>query len=53
MWLQETPPSAFGAPDSERLRSLARARQIPVIDVLPAALDALERQEFLRGLGQD
>jgi len=40
-------------PDSERLHSLAKARQTAVIDVLHAALDALERQEFLRGLGQD
>lgn len=40
-------------PDSERLQSLAKARQTAVIDVLHAAIDALERQEFLRGLGQD
>jgi hypothetical protein len=40
-------------PDSERLQSLAKSRQTPVIDVLHAAIDALERQEFLRGLGQD
>lgn len=40
-------------PDSERLRSLARARHAPVIDVLHAAIDALERQEFLRGLNDD
>lgn len=40
-------------PDSERLHVLAKSRQTPVIDVLHAALDALERQEFLRGLGQD
>lgn len=40
-------------PDSERLRSLAKARQSPVIDVLHAAIDALERQEFLRGLNDD
>lgn len=40
-------------PDSERLQSLARARQTPVIDVVHAAIDALERQEFLRGLGED
>lgn len=40
-------------PDSERLQSLAKARQTSVIDVLHAAIDALERQEFLRGLGQD
>jgi len=40
-------------PDSERLQSLARARQTSVIDVLHAAIDALERQEFLRGLSED
>lgn len=40
-------------PDSDRLQSLAKARQTAVIDVLHAAIDALERQEFLRGLGQD
>jgi hypothetical protein len=40
-------------PDSERLQSLAKSRQTAVIDVLHAAIDALERQEFLRGLGQD
>ena len=40
-------------PDSERLHSLAKARQTAVIDVLHAAIDALERQDFLRGLGQD
>lgn len=40
-------------PDSERLQSLAKARQTAVIDVLHAAIDALERQEFLRGLNED
>lgn len=40
-------------PDAERLQSLAKARQTPVIDVLHAAIDALERQEFLHGLGTD
>ena len=40
-------------PDSERLQSLAKSRQTSVIDVLHEAIDALERQEFLRGLGQD
>jgi hypothetical protein len=40
-------------PDSERLHSLARARQIAVVDVVHAAIDALERQEFLRGLNGD
>lgn len=40
-------------PDSERLHSLAKARSTPVIDVLHAAIDALERQEFLKGLNED
>lgn len=40
-------------PDSERLQSLAKARQTAVVDVVHAAIDALERQEFLRGLNQD
>lgn len=40
-------------PDSERLHSLAKARQSAVIDVVHAAINALERQEFLRGLNAD
>ena len=40
-------------PDSERLQSLARTRQTPVIDVVHAAIGALERQDFLRGLDED
>ncbi len=40
-------------PDSERLQSLAKARQTTVVDVVHSAVDALERQEFLRGLNQD
>jgi hypothetical protein len=40
-------------PDSERLQSLAKARQTAVLDVLHAAIDALERQEFLRSVNQD
>lgn len=39
--------------DSERLQSLAKARQTAVVDVVHAAIDALERQEFLRGLNED
>jgi hypothetical protein len=39
--------------DSERLQSLARSHQTAVVDVLHQAIDALERQEFLRGLNQD
>jgi len=40
-------------PDSERLQLLAKARQTAVIDVMHAAIDALERQDFLRGLNED
>ncbi len=40
-------------PDSERLQSLARERQTTVIEVVHSAIDALERQEFLRGVNQD
>jgi hypothetical protein len=32
---------------------LAKARQIAVVDVVHAAIDALERQDFLRGLSGD
>lgn len=39
--------------DSERLQSLAKARQTAVVDVVHAAVDALERQDFLRGLNED
>lgn len=40
-------------PDSDRLQALARSRRTTVIDVLHSAIDALERQEFLRGLNED
>lgn len=40
-------------PDSVRLQSLAKSRRTTVIEVLHAAIDALERQEFLRGLNDD
>lgn len=49
----ETTTVRVRRPDSERLQSLAKARNTPVIDVLHAAIDALERQEFLRGLNGD
>lgn len=39
--------------DSERLQALAATRKSAVIDVLHSAIDALERQEFLRGLSDD
>jgi hypothetical protein len=40
-------------PDSERLQALAKRRHTTVIDVLHDAVDALERQEFVRGLSDD
>jgi hypothetical protein len=49
----ETTTVRIRRPDSERLQSLARDRQTPVIDVVHEAIDALERREFLRGLGDD
>ena len=49
----ETTTVRVRRPDSERLQSLAKARQTAVIDVVHAAIDALERQEFLRGLNGD
>lgn len=49
----ETTTVRVRRPDSERLQALAKARQTAVIDVLHAAIDALERQEFLRGLNED
>jgi hypothetical protein len=39
--------------DSERLHALAKGRETTVIDVVHAAIEALERQEFLRGLSDD
>jgi hypothetical protein len=49
----ETTTVRVRRPDSERLQSLAKARQTAVVDVVHAAIDALERQEFLRGLNGD
>ena len=40
-------------PDSDRLSALAKSKQTTVVDVLHDAIDALERQEFLRGLSED
>ena len=40
-------------PDSERLQSLAKSRQTTVVEVVHTAIDALERQEFVRGLNDD
>lgn len=49
----ETTTVRVRRPDSERLQSLAKARQTSVVDVVHAAIDALERQDFLRGLSGD
>lgn len=49
----ETTTVRIRRPDSERLQSLAKDRQTPVIDVVHEAIDALERREFLRGLSDD
>jgi hypothetical protein len=40
-------------PDSDRLQSLAKNQHTTVIEVVHSAIDALERQEFLRGLDDD
>jgi hypothetical protein len=42
-----------GPPDSERLHSIAKARQTTVVEVVHSAIEALERQEFLRGLDEE
>lgn len=40
-------------PDSERLQSLAKTRRTTVVEIVHSAIDALERQEFLRDLNDD
>lgn len=50
---QDTTTVRVRRPDSQRLQSLAAARRTTVIDVVHSAIDALERQEFLRGLNRD
>jgi hypothetical protein len=40
-------------PDSERLQVLAQRRHTSVIEVVHNAIDALERQDFVRGLASD
>ena len=40
-------------PDSDRLSALAKSKQTTVVEVLHEAINALERQEFLRGLNED
>ena len=40
-------------PDSERLSALAKSRQTTVVEIVHTALDALERQDFMRCLDED
>jgi len=40
-------------PDSDRLSALAKSKQTTIVEVLHDAINALERQEFLRGLIED
>ena len=40
-------------PDSERLQALAQRRHTSVIEVVHNAIDALERQDFVRSLASD
>lgn len=53
MAARETTTVRVRPPDSDRLQSLAKIRKTAVIDVVHEAIDALERQEFLRGLSDD
>jgi len=53
MVAEDTTTVRVRRPDSDRLQLLARARKTGVIDVVHAAIEALERQEFLRGLQND
>ncbi|HET6965082.1 MAG TPA: hypothetical protein VFH58_09955 [Acidimicrobiales bacterium] len=50
---EDTTTVRIRRPDSERLQSMARNRRMTVIDVVHEAIEALERQEFLRGLSDD
>jgi hypothetical protein len=53
MGAEETTTVRVRRPDSERLQSLAKSRQTTVVEVVHSAIEALERQEFLRGLSDD
>ncbi len=53
MTSKETTTVRVRRPDSERLSALAQASQTTVVEVVHTAIDALERQEFMRGLHQD
>lgn len=53
MTTEETTTVRVRRPDSERLQTLAKGRHTTVVEVVHEAIDALERREFLRGLGED
>jgi hypothetical protein len=53
MGAEETTTVRVRRPDSERLQSMAKSRQTTVVEVVHSAIEALERQEFLRGLSDD
>ena len=53
MGAEETTTVRVRRPDSERLQSIAKSRQTTVVEVVHSAIEALERQEFLRGLSDD
>lgn len=50
---EETTTVRIRRPDSERLQVLAQRRHTSVIEVVHNAIDALERQDFVRGLASD
>jgi hypothetical protein len=53
MATSETTTVRVRRPDSERLHALAKNRQTTVVELVHAAVIALERQEFVRGLSDD
>ena len=53
MGSEETTTVRVRRPDSEQLHSIAKSRQTTVVEVVHSAIEALERQEFLRGLDED
>jgi hypothetical protein len=53
MGAEETTTVRVRRSDSERLQSMAQSRRTTVVEVVHSAIEALERQEFLRGLGED
>jgi hypothetical protein len=50
---EETTTVRIRRPDSERLQVLAQRRHTSVVEVVHNAIEALERQDFLRGLASD